>query len=128
MFRVQTLNILLHIAEEFSQLLGIKRLLDSHEEGDLEYMMDKLMSFFANIGPCLDQELPKSPYANSLDKRMRALRKKELHIIKNDLFQMEKDLTNAKSESKMKLILTILEGLTNHLSSIKHLCIEVIHI
>ena len=139
MFRIQALNMLLHIAEEFSKVF------DKHEEGDLKSMiekvlnirgesilqniMDKLTNFFATVGPYLDQELPESPYANSLDKRKRLLRNEELRVIKEDLFQMERDLTDAKSgddfkESK-KVVSTILEGLTDHLSSIKHLCSEV---
>lgn len=120
-YRIESLNILHCIAKTINKQL---RKLRSREEDTCA--VEKLTNFLKEFWCSLEQqELPFSAYANPLDKRMRDLRKKELQFLKDDIFQKIEDLANDKSEGKVESISKIVEKLTDHLSRINYLCVEV---
>ena len=122
--RISSLNTLLWIARKFNRKLrSIKKLLsgcDNYLAG-----LNELQNFLGDIQQDLDQSLPSSAYANSLDKRMGDLREKELQFIKENILKLQKDLNDAKPEMKAETLEMVVDKLTDHLSRIKYLCVEV---
>ena len=120
-YRLKALNMLLHIAETFNnQLILVKTLLNTADD---HTAVKSIQEFLGSIGRKLDmfQALPIYKEANILDKKMREMRLREIEILNKDIRDMQEDLDKCNAQALMKVI----EKLTNHLSRIKYLCIEV---
>ena len=120
-YRLKALNMLLHIAETFNnQLILVKTLLNTADD---HTAVKSIQEFLGSIGRKLDmfQALPIYKEANILDKKMREMRLREIEILNKDIRDMQEDLDKHNAQALMKVI----EKLTNHLSRIKYLCIEV---